>query len=85
MGKTVNHCIVVAQLYTKGQCHGVHPFIVQIRDEETHIPLSGIKVGDIGPRMGFNTADNGFLGFNKHRIPRDHLMMKNAEVLKVPL
>lgn len=79
----MNYCIVVAQLYTKGECHGVHPFIVQVRDEDTHMPLRGIKIGDIGARMGFNTANNGFLGFDHYRIPRDHLMMKNAQVLKV--
>ncbi|KAJ2940648.1 hypothetical protein O0L34_g14755 [Tuta absoluta] len=82
LGHTVNYCIVVAQLYTNGKCHGTHPFMVQIRDEETHMPLPGIKVGDIGPRMGFSTADNGFLGFEHVRIPRENMMMKNAQVLK---
>lgn len=47
------------------------------------MPLPGIKVGDIGPRMGFSTANNGFLGFDRHRIPRENMMMKNAQVLKV--
>jgi acyl-CoA oxidase len=83
VANTVNHCIVVAQLYTKGVCYGPHPFIVQIRDHDTHMPLHGIKVGDIGPKLGFNTADNGFLGFDNYQIPRDNLMMKNAQVLKV--
>ncbi|CAH0694980.1 unnamed protein product [Spodoptera exigua] len=82
LGNTANYCIVVAQLYTKGECHGTHPFIVQIRDEDTHMPLPGITVGEIGPKMGFNTADNGFLGFDHYRIPREHMMMKNAQVLK---
>ncbi|CAH0592213.1 unnamed protein product [Chrysodeixis includens] len=82
LAKTVNYCIVVAQLYTKGVCHGTHPFIVQIRDEETHMPRPGVKVGDIGPKLGFNTADNGYLGFDNYRIPRDNMMMKNAQVLK---
>lgn len=80
MGHSVNHCIVVAQLYTRGQCYGTHLFIVQIRDLETHMPLPGIKVGEIGPKMGFNTADNGFLVFNNYRIPRENMMMKNAKV-----
>ncbi|XP_049873576.1 probable peroxisomal acyl-coenzyme A oxidase 1 isoform X1 [Pectinophora gossypiella] len=82
LGRTVNHCIVVAKLFTKGKCYGTHPFIVQIRDLETHMPLPGIKVGDIGPRMGFNTADNGFLGFDNFRVPRENMMMKHAQVLK---
>lgn len=85
MGKTANHCIVVAQLYTKGKCYGVHTFVVQIRDLETHEPLPGIKVGEVGPRLGYNTGDNGFLGFEHFRIPRENMLMKNAQVSKVYL
>ncbi|KAL0901881.1 hypothetical protein ABMA27_007036 [Loxostege sticticalis] len=82
LGQTANHCIVVAQLYTKGECYGVHPFIVQIRDSETHMPLPGIKVGEIGPKLGFQTANNGFLAFDHFRIPRENMLMKNAQVQK---
>jgi hypothetical protein len=32
--------------------HGPQTFIMQIRDENTHQPLSGIAVGDIGPKYG---------------------------------
>lgn len=35
------HCILMAQLYTQGKCHGIHPFIVQIRSLEDHKPLPG--------------------------------------------
>ena len=83
MGQSANYSIVIAQLYTKGKCHGVHTFIVQIRDEETHIPLPGIKVGDIGAKMGLNPVNNGFLGFDNVRIPRRNMLMKHAKVLKV--
>ncbi|XP_063833408.1 probable peroxisomal acyl-coenzyme A oxidase 1 [Ostrinia nubilalis] len=82
LGTTVNHCIVVAQLYIDGKNHGIHPFIVQIRDLETHNPLPGIQVGEIGPKLGFQTANNGFLGFKNFRIPRMNMLMKNAQVLK---
>lgn len=83
MGHTVNATIVMAQLYIKEKCLGTHLFLVQIRDFETHKPLPGIKVGEIGPKMGFNTANNGFLGFNNVRIPRENMLMKNAQVLRV--
>lgn len=73
----------MAQLYTKGECHGTHLFMVQIRDMETHMPLAGIKVGEIGPRMGFSSGDNGFLGFNHFRIPKENMLMKHAKVEKV--
>ncbi|XP_059058429.1 probable peroxisomal acyl-coenzyme A oxidase 1 [Achroia grisella] len=82
LAQTANHCIVVAQLYSKGQCYGVHPFFVQIRDLETHVPLPGVKVGEIGPKLGFQTANNGFLGFQNFRIPRNCMLMKNSQVLK---
>ncbi|KAL4713910.1 hypothetical protein ACJJTC_015564 [Scirpophaga incertulas] len=82
LGSTVNHCIVVAQVIINDKSHGVYPFIVQIRDLQTHMPLPGVKVGEIGPKMGFQTANNGFLGFDNFRIPRKNMLMKNAQVLK---
>lgn len=31
MGKTATHAVVFAQLYVPGgQCHGLHPFLVQV-------------------------------------------------------
>lgn len=80
LGKTANWAIVLAQLYTQGKCRGVHPFMVQLRDTETHKPLQGIVVGEIGPKMGLKAADNGYLQLNCVRIPRDHMLMKNAKV-----
>jgi acyl-CoA oxidase len=44
VGKTANYAVVMAQLYTKGKCEGTHPFMVQLRDEETHEPLPGINM-----------------------------------------
>ncbi|KAI8438109.1 hypothetical protein MSG28_010741, partial [Choristoneura fumiferana] len=71
-------------LYTKGQCHGIHSFIIQVRDEETHMPLPGIKVGDIGAKLGLNSVNNGFLGFDHLRIPREQMLMKHAQVEPEP-
>lgn len=47
------------------------------------IEYTGISVGEIGPKLGFNTVNNGYLGFEKVRIPRDHLLMKHSQVLEV--
>ncbi|PSN37344.1 putative peroxisomal acyl-coenzyme A oxidase 1 [Blattella germanica] len=82
VGHTVNYAVVVAQLHTNGVCHGIHPFIVQLRDEETHKPLRGIKIGEIGTKLGMNATNNGYLGFDHVRIPREHMLMKNAQVLE---
>uniref|UniRef100_K1RMI6 Peroxisomal acyl-coenzyme A oxidase 1 n=1 Tax=Magallana gigas TaxID=29159 RepID=K1RMI6_MAGGI len=43
LGKTTNHCLVMAQLYTQGKNCGIHMFMVQIRDLETHMPLAGVE------------------------------------------
>ncbi|XP_058828521.1 probable peroxisomal acyl-coenzyme A oxidase 1, partial [Topomyia yanbarensis] len=82
LAQTVNHCIVMAQLYSNGKCHGVHAFMVQVRDEDTHMPLPGLEIGDIGHKMGFKGVNNGYLGFKKYRIPRANMLMRNAQLLR---
>ena len=44
LGKSSNHSVVMAQLYTQGKCYGAHPFFVQLRDIKTHQPLPGIII-----------------------------------------
>ncbi|XP_033640551.1 peroxisomal acyl-coenzyme A oxidase 1-like isoform X1 [Asterias rubens] len=80
LGKSVTHAVVAAQLYTKGKCHGVHMFMVPLRSLEDHMPLPGIELGDIGPKMGYKSIDNGFLRFTHARIPRENMLMKYAQV-----
>ena len=46
------------------------------------MPLPGIKVGDIGPKLGYNFKDNGFLGFENVRIPRENILSRFVEVSK---
>eukprot|EP00058_Branchiostoma_floridae_P003164 XP_002588652.1 hypothetical protein BRAFLDRAFT_61617 [Branchiostoma floridae] len=81
LGKSSNHALVLAQLYTQGQCYGMHPFIVQLRSTEDHTPLPGITIGDIGPKFGFDEVDNGFLMMDHVRIPRENMLMKHSQVL----
>lgn len=80
LGKTSNYAIVLAQLYHDNIHRGLHPFMVQIRDLDSHVPLPGIEVGEIGPRMGFKAADNGYLRLNKVKIARTNMLMKNATI-----
>lgn len=44
--------------------------------------MKGITIGEIGNKVGFNTVNNGFLGFDNVRIPLDQMLMKNAKVLE---
>lgn len=80
MGHTANYAIVIAQLYSLGKHHGIQPFIVQLRDEETHKPMRGITIGEIGNKVGMNTVNNGFLAFDNVRVPLDNMLMKNAKL-----
>ena len=43
----------MAQLIIEGKNYGPHPFVCQIRDLGTHMPLEGIYVGDVGPKLGY--------------------------------
>lgn len=64
--------IVWAQLYINGKCHGVHAYVVPLRDNDTRDLLPGVLIGDCGPKNGLNGVDNGFIMFDKVRIPKDN-------------
>ncbi|KAI6207197.1 hypothetical protein M3Y99_01861900 [Aphelenchoides fujianensis] len=80
LGKSSNFIMLMAQLVTDGKPQGAHAFMVQIRHPDTHQPMPGVEVGDIGPKYGMYSNDNGYLRFNNVRIPRRNMLMKNAKV-----
>lgn len=43
-------------------------------------PLPGIDVGDIGPKIGFHSKDNGYLIFNNVAIPRKAMLRRYVSV-----
>ena len=80
LGKTANYAVVMAQLIIDGKSYGPHPFVAQIRDLKTHEPLENIHVGDIGPKFGYNTMDNGFLLFNNVKVPHSSMLARFSHV-----
>lgn len=71
--------VVFGQLITLGVNHGVHAFIVPLRDAEHHL-LPGIHIEDNGYKMGLNGVDNGKIWFHHVCIPRENLLDKFGQV-----
>lgn len=70
-----------AQLVSSdGQQHGLHGFIVPVRDPTTLLPFPGVTVGDMGEKAGLNGIDNGFLIFTHYRVPKENLLNKTGDV-----
>lgn len=79
LGKTANFAALYAQLIVGGVERGLHVFLLQLRDER-HVPMPGVEVGEIGPKLGDNHTETGFLRLTNVRIPRSWMMAKNAQV-----
>ncbi|KAG6464381.1 hypothetical protein O3G_MSEX014474 [Manduca sexta] len=81
LGRTCTHTLLFAQLITPdGTNHGLHAFVVPIRDAATLETYPGLIVGDMGEKIGVNGIDNGFIMFNQYRIPRENLLNRTADV-----
>jgi acyl-CoA oxidase len=71
--------VVFAQLISQGRNHGVHAWLVPIRNEDG-TPCPGVTIGDDGPKAGLNGVDNGRLTFDHVRVPRDLLLDRYGQV-----
>ncbi|XP_028168002.1 peroxisomal acyl-coenzyme A oxidase 3 isoform X3 [Ostrinia furnacalis] len=76
LGKCATHAILYAMLYSKGKNHGLHMFVVPIRDPKTLKPYPGVTVGDIGEKIGLNGIDNGFVMFDNYHVSKDAALDK---------
>ena len=80
LGLSGSHAIVFARLVSNGKDHGVQAFFVEIRNPLTHIPAKGAIMGDIGPKLGYRTKDNGYLKFEHFRAPSSCLLGRYIEI-----
>ena len=82
IGGTGQHgkvCVVFAQLTVGGAWQGPHVFVVRIRDD-AGVVMPGVRVVDMGPKMGLNGVDNGQFWLDRVRVPRDALLDAFASV-----
>jgi acyl-CoA oxidase len=71
--------VVFAQLEVGGDAHGVHAFVVPLRDEKGRV-VPGVRIEDCGHKIGLNGVDNGRIWFDGVRVPRTALLNKYADV-----
>jgi len=76
---TAHLATVFAQLEVAGEHHGIHAFLVPLRDASGAL-LPGVRVGDCGQKMGLNGVDNGRLWFDQVRIPRASMLDRFAQI-----
>ena len=79
LGKTATHAAVMARVFlgpSGAEVPGIHPVIVPLRDVGSHAPLPGVELGDVGPKLGYNSIDNGFLRLDHVRVPRANLLSR---------
>src|SRR4051812_6632291 len=74
-----SHAVVFAQLRVGEESHGVHAFVVRIRDQDGN-PAPGVRIADCGPKIGLNGVDNGRLWFSGVRVPRTSMLDRYAAV-----
>jgi len=44
--------------------------------------MPGIKTGDMGPKFGYSSKDNGWMTMDNVRIPRENLLSRFIEIDK---
>nr|KAJ3410680.1 hypothetical protein HK105_002841 [Polyrhizophydium stewartii] len=71
---------VFAQTWVKGKHEGIHVFLVRIRNEDLSI-AKGVRVEEMGVKMGCNGVDNGKIWFDNVRIPAENLLNKYSDIL----
>jgi alkylation response protein AidB-like acyl-CoA dehydrogenase len=70
MGCVATHLVTQAQVMCEGKSFGLQTFVVEIRDTKNKMQLAkGVDAGDIGPKLGFKTIDNGYLRFENFEAP----------------
>eukprot|EP00494_Astrolonche_serrata_P028154 UN28419 len=73
--------VVFAQMIIKGKNYGVHAFLVPVRNKDLTV-RKGVKIEDMGIKMGCNGVDNAKLFFTHVRIPRTGLLNAHSNVEK---
>ncbi|KAJ8907785.1 hypothetical protein NDN08_007889 [Rhodosorus marinus] len=72
-------CTVFAQLTVGGDYKGVHVFVMRIRDDEGNL-CKGVRIEEMGHKMGMNGVDNGRIWFDNVVLDKDSLLDRYASI-----
>jgi alkylation response protein AidB-like acyl-CoA dehydrogenase len=72
--------VVIADLRVGGESHGPHPFLIQLRDTDTHELRPGVRIDDMGIKTVANDLDNARVWFDNVHLPRDALLNKFCRI-----
>jgi len=76
LGVVSTHAVVFARCISGENDFGPQAFMVPIRSLEDHKNLPGIKIGDVGDKLGYSSMDNGWMSFDHVRIPRTNQLSR---------
>jgi len=65
--------VLIFQLKVGDDWKGIHGILVRIRDDNMKV-MPGVRVEDMGHKMGLNGVDNAKLFFDNVRVPRENLL-----------
>lgn len=77
--QTARWTVCFAQLTVGSVCHGVHPFLVRIRNDDGSV-AKGITLADCGHKCGLNGVDNGRIWFDNVSVPLGHMLRRYSQV-----
>lgn len=82
IGNAARHgrlAVVFARLELDDESHGVHAWLVPIRDARGRVQ-PGVRIEDCGDKEGLNGVDNGRIWFDEVRVSRESLLDRFAKV-----
>ena len=77
--KSARWTVCFAQLKVGDKWHGIHPFLVRIREDDGRVS-GGVTLADCGYKCGLNGVDNGRIWFDHVRVPWKHMLRRHSQV-----
>lgn len=74
-------CVSFCQLMIDGENLGIHGVLMRIREDDMSV-TPGVRIEDMGHKIGCNGVDNGKLWFDNVRVPRTALLNATSNISK---